>query len=71
MFGLTAGPVGFTSSASAGDLHVGPFPTGEYLRNAQLRIVETGQAVISEDEGEFRISPVRAGPATVVVTYTG
>src|SRR5688572_9706372 len=45
--------------------------TGVYLRNAQIRIEETGQTTISEDGGEFRISPVPAGKATVVVTYTG
>jgi TonB-dependent receptor len=45
--------------------------TGEYLRNAQIRIEETGQTAVSEGSGEFRISPVPAGNATVVVTYTG
>ena len=45
--------------------------TGQYLRNAQIRIEETGQTTISEDAGEFRISPVPAGKVTVVVSYTG
>jgi iron complex outermembrane recepter protein len=45
--------------------------TGEYLRNAQIRVTETGQSAISEDAGEFRIAGVPAGPATVTVTYTG
>ena len=45
--------------------------TGEYVRSAQVRIEETGQTTISESGGEFRLSPVPAGKATVVVTYTG
>ncbi len=45
--------------------------TGEYLRNAQIRIEETGQTAISESGGEFRLAPVPAGRATLVVTYTG
>jgi iron complex outermembrane recepter protein len=45
--------------------------TGEYVRNAQIRVQETGQTTISEDGGEFRLSPVPAGTATIVVTYTG
>jgi TonB-dependent receptor len=45
--------------------------TGEYLRNAQVRIQETGETVVSEGGGEFRLSGVPAGKATVVVTYTG
>ena len=45
--------------------------TGEYLRNAQVRIEETGQTAISESGGEFRLAPVPAGKATLVVTYTG
>jgi len=45
--------------------------TGEYLRNAQVRIEETGQTAISEGGGEFRLAPVPAGKATLVVSYTG
>ncbi|MSU47674.1 MAG: TonB-dependent receptor [Opitutus sp.] len=45
--------------------------TGEYVRNAQVRVEETGQATTSEGGGEFRLAPVPAGKATVVVTYTG
>lgn len=43
----------------------------EYLRNAQLRIEETGQTTVSEGEGRFLLGPVSAGRYTVVVTYTG
>ena len=45
--------------------------TGEYLRNAQIRILETGATVFSEDEGTFRLSDVPAGAATLHITYTG
>ena len=45
--------------------------TGEYVRNAQVRVEETGQTAISEGGGEFRLSPVPAGRATLVVSYTG
>ena len=45
--------------------------TGQYLRNAEIRVVATGQAVTSGNEGDFRISPVAAGQAKLVVTYTG
>src|SRR5687768_9409901 len=34
--------------------------TGQYLRNAQVRIEETGRSAISESGGEFRISGVPA-----------
>jgi TonB-dependent receptor len=45
--------------------------TGEYIRNAQVRIVETGDAAVSEDEGAFRLAPVAPGRVTLEVTYTG
>jgi hypothetical protein len=45
--------------------------TGEYLRNAQVRIVESGDVAVSADEGLFRLSPVPAGRVTLEVTYTG
>ncbi len=45
--------------------------TSEYLRHAQVRIQETGQSVTSDNAGEFRLSPVPVGRATLVVTYTG
>jgi iron complex outermembrane receptor protein len=44
---------------------------GEYIRNAQIRIVETGDTAISENEGAFRLSPVAPGRVTLSVTYTG
>ena len=45
--------------------------TGEYVRNAQIRIDETGLTTSSEGGGEYRLAPVPSGKATVVVTYTG
>ena len=45
--------------------------TGEFIRNAQVRLVENGDSVVSEDEGAFRLSPVPAGRVTLTVTYTG
>ena len=45
--------------------------TGEYLRNAQIRVDATDQVITSEDGGTYRISPVAAGSVTLVVTYTG
>lgn len=45
--------------------------TGEYVRNAQIRVEETGQRTISEGGGEYRLPAVPAGRATVTVVYTG
>lgn len=45
--------------------------TGEYLRNAEIRIQESGRMTVSGDGGEFRLSRVAVGSATLVVNYTG
>ena len=45
--------------------------TGEYVRNAQIRLVETGATTVSEAEGLFSFSALPAGRLTLVVTYTG
>jgi TonB-dependent receptor len=45
--------------------------SGEYIRNAQIRVESTGQTFASEDGGTYRISPVAPGPVTILVTYTG
>ena len=45
--------------------------TGEYIRNAQIRVVENGAATVSEAEGVFRLSSIPAGRVTLVVSYTG
>src|SRR5690606_27432467 len=45
--------------------------TGEYVRNAEIRVQGTGIVVYSEEGGLFRISGVPAGQATLTVRYTG
>lgn len=45
--------------------------TGEYVRNAQIRLVETGATTVSEAEGLYTLNALPAGPLTLVVTYTG
>src|SRR5687768_833889 len=45
--------------------------SGEYVRNANVRVDGTNLSVTSEDGGLYRISGVAPGNATVVVTYTG
>ena len=45
--------------------------TGEYVRNAEVRLQGTARMVTTESDGSFTIPNVPAGPATVVVSYTG
>lgn len=45
--------------------------TGEYVRNAEIRVEGTTIITYSEDGGNFRLTGVPAGDATVVVRYTG
>jgi TonB-dependent receptor len=45
--------------------------SGEYVRNAQVRIEGTNLSAVSEDGGVYRLSGVAAGNATIVVTFTG
>src|SRR5688572_2256628 len=45
--------------------------SGEYVRNAQVRMEGTSLSTASEDGGVYRISGVPAGEARIVVTYTG
>ncbi len=45
--------------------------TGEYVRNAQIRVEGTNQTAVSEGGGEFRLTDIPSGRATLVVTYTG
>ncbi len=45
--------------------------TGEYVRNAEVRVEGTTIVTYSEDGGNFRLNGVPAGDATVVVRYTG
>jgi TonB-dependent receptor len=70
---LTAIVPAFAQSKPSGTITGRVFnpATGEYVRNAEVRIKETGQATTSIGEGEYRLDPVPAGPVTVVVTYSG
>ena len=45
--------------------------TGEYLRNASVRLQETGLSATTEDGGVYRFSPISPGAYTVEVSYTG
>ncbi|HWW27624.1 MAG TPA: TonB-dependent receptor [Caulobacter sp.] len=45
--------------------------TGEYVRNAEIRVEGTTIAAFSEDGGDFRLTGVPAGEIIVVVKYTG
>jgi TonB-dependent receptor len=45
--------------------------TGEYVRNAEIRVEGTSIVAYSEDGGDFRLTGVPSGDVTVVVKYTG
>ncbi|WP_051695172.1 TonB-dependent receptor domain-containing protein [Caulobacter sp. UNC358MFTsu5.1] len=45
--------------------------TGEYVRNAEIRVEGTNIVAYSEDGGDFRLTNVPAGDVTLVVKYTG
>ena len=45
--------------------------TGEYLRNAQVRVEGTSLSVFTDDGGNFRLLGVPAGEAVLVVRYSG
>lgn len=45
--------------------------TGEYVRNAEVRLAGSGLTAVSADAGAYSIGPVPAGEATLTVTYTG
>ena len=45
--------------------------TGDYLRNASVRLQETGLSATTEDGGVYRFSPISPGAYTVEVSYTG
>lgn len=45
--------------------------TGEYVRNAEIRVEGTTIGALSDDDGDFRLMGVPAGEMTIVVRYTG
>lgn len=45
--------------------------TGEYVRNATVRVEGTDATAVSGDGGYYRLANVPAGEVRVVVTYTG
>lgn len=45
--------------------------TGEYVRNAEIRVEGTTIVAFSEDGGDFRLTGVPTGEVIVVVRYTG
>src|SRR5687767_974344 len=45
--------------------------TGEYVRDAEVRLQGTGRLVTTASDGSFQIDNVPTGPATITVTYTG
>ena len=45
--------------------------TGDYVRNAEIRVEGTTIVAYSEDGGDFRLTGVPTGDVTVVVKYTG
>jgi TonB-dependent receptor len=45
--------------------------TGEYVRNAQIRVLSTNESTRSGDGGFYRLGSVPAGQVTVEVSYIG
>ena len=45
--------------------------TGEYIRNAEVRIAGTQRVAVSEEGGYYRLLGAPAGEVTIVATYTG
>lgn len=45
--------------------------TGEYVRNAEIRIDGTSRVTFSEDGGVYRLENLPAGIAHITITYTG
>jgi TonB-dependent receptor len=74
---LRSGPRGAngpqSQAAGAGGVRGRVFntATGEFVRNAEIRVEGTAVTGLSEDGGEFRLTGVPAGEATVVVRYAG
>ncbi|MDR0901993.1 MAG: TonB-dependent receptor, partial [Opitutaceae bacterium] len=43
--------------------------TGEYVRNAEIRVAGTDNIVYSEDSGHYRVQDLPAGPVTLTAGY--
>lgn len=51
--------------------HVFNPATGEYVRNAEVRLQGSNRMVTTESDGSFSLPAVPAGATTITVTYTG
>lgn len=72
-----AGPAGALSGSVAAGGHgvvsgriFDPL-TGEYVRNAEIRVRGTDLLSLSQGDGRYRLSDVPAGPVTITVSYPG
>ncbi len=45
--------------------------TGEYIRNAEVRVQGTDRLVVTESDGHYRLSNLPAGDVTLAINYTG
>ena len=45
--------------------------TGQFLRNAEVRVEGTNVAALTEADGSFRLTNVPPGPHRIIVTYAG
>lgn len=45
--------------------------TGEYVRNAEVRVQETGTISVSDESGRYRLTRLPAGTVNILVNYTG
>ena len=74
LFAVLAPRVAFAqAAASTGTIAGRVFnpSTGEYIRNAEVRLQGTALAAVSEEGGYYRITNAPAGEATVLATYIG
>ena len=65
--------LGFAQTAAAGVITgtVKNEATGQFLRNAEVRVEGTNLSALTESDGSFRLSNVPAGPQKLVVNYAG
>jgi iron complex outermembrane receptor protein len=70
---ILAAPFGAQAQPTTGAISGRVFnpATGEYIRNAEVRIEGTQQRTLTEDGGVYRIANAPAGNQTIVVHYTG